>query len=377
MENRHFASIGEDISLLGYGCMRFPTRKSDGMIAVRESRRLLERAHEAGVNYFDTAWNYHKGESEPFLGQILSKWDRKSFHLATKLPTWLAKSPSDAEDIFTRQLQRCRVDYFDFYLAHSLTAEHYATFQASGAYQVLSHEKARGRIRRLGFSFHDRPELLERILDDHQWDFVQLQLNYLDWDLQDAKRQYEIVTQRGLPVIVMEPVRGGALASLTPAARAVLEEAAPGRSAASWALRYAASLPGVMTVLSGMSAMDQVEDNIASMSPFQPLSEEERAVLARAVEVYRSAGTIPCTGCRYCTDCPRHVDIPRIFAIYNQFCVDGKKSSFDNTWDLIPESMRPEQCVRCGQCVDRCPQHIVIPDRLAEVAAAAAEAAKG
>ena len=215
MEKRHFASIGEDISLLGYGCMRFPTRKSDGMIAVRESRRLLERAHEAGVNYFDTAWNYHRGESEPFLGQVLSKWDRLSYHLATKLPTWLAKSASDVEDIFTRQLQRCRVDYFDFYLAHSITAEHYATFQASGAYQVLSHEKARGRIRRLGFSFHDRPELLEKILDDHQWDFVQLQLNYLDWDLQDAKRQYEIVTQRGLPVIVMEPVRGGALASPT------------------------------------------------------------------------------------------------------------------------------------------------------------------
>ena len=175
----------------------------------------------------------------------------------------------------------------------------------------------------------------------------------------------------------MEPVRGGALASLTPDARSVLEEAAPGKSAASWALRYAASLPGVMTVLSGMSAMEQVEDNISTMSPFQPLTEEDRAVLARAVEVYRSAGTIPCTGCRYCTDCPKHVDIPRIFAIYNQFCVDGKKSSFDNTWDLIPESMRPDQCVRCGQCVDRCPQHIAIPDRIAEVAAAAAEAAKG
>ena len=376
MEYRENKRLNARVSLLGFGGMRFPT-DGEGKIREAEAAGMLRRALEGGVNYFDTAHYYHDSQSEGFLGRALEGVPRDSYYLATKLPVWKVESVSDAQAIFDLQLERLRTGYFDFYLFHALDRKRWQAVKEQDLVEWAEELQRQGKIRRLGFSFHDRPELLERILDDHQWDFVQLQLNYLDWDLQNAKRQYEIVTERGLPVIVMEPVRGGALANLTPAARAVLEEAAPGKSTASWALRYAASLPGVMTVLSGMSAMEQVEDNIATMSPFQPLSEEERAVLARAVEVYRSAGTIPCTGCRYCTDCPRHVDIPRIFAIYNQFCVDGKKSSFDNTWDLIPESMRPDQSVRCGQCVDRCPQHIVIPDRLAEVAAAAAEAAKG
>ncbi len=375
METRLFPSIGAELSLLGYGCMRFPTLP-DGKIDRAESERLLNRAHNAGVNYFDTGWGYHGGESEPFLGTVLSKWDRSSYFLATKLPCWLLKDPDDPERFFSRQLERCRVDYFDFYLAHSITEKNYEILNATGACDYLARQKAEGKIRRLGFSFHDRPELLERMLTEHDWDFVQLQLNYLDWDLQDAKRQYEIAAAHGLPVVVMEPVRGGALATLSEQARAVLNKADPESSIASWAVRFAASLPGVMTVLSGMTAMDQVEDNLNTMTPFRPLSDSERAVLDEALALYRSAATIPCTGCRYCMDCPAGVDIPRVFSIYNQARIKDSREDFDGSWRLLPESARPDACVGCNACVSSCPQHIDIPGRLAEIGAYSREKAE-
>lgn len=375
METRLFPSIGAELSLLGYGCMRFPTLPGGG-IDRAEAQRLLNRAHDAGVNYFDTGWGYHGGESEPFLGSVLPKWDRSSYHLATKLPCWLLKDAGDPERFFTQQLERCGVDYFDFYLAHSITGKNYEAFTATGAYEYLARQKAEGRIRRLGFSFHDRPELLERVIREHAWDFVQLQLNYLDWDLQDAKGQYEIAAAHGLPVVVMEPVRGGALATLSDRAADVLREADPEASTASWAVRFAASLGGVMTVLSGMTAMDQVEDNLKTMTPFRPLSDGERETLDKALALYRSAATIPCTGCRYCMDCPAGVDIPRVFSIYNQARLKDSREDFDGSWRLLPEAARPDACVGCNACVSNCPQHIEIPDRLAEIGAYAKETSK-
>lgn len=377
METRNFPSIGLDVSLLGYGCMRFPTLDGqDARIDEPAAQALIDRALERGVNYFDTAYPYHGGMSEGCLGRALARHPRGSFYLADKLPCWKVKTPQETEALFEEQLERCGVDYFDFYLAHALSVEHYADFEAAGSYEVLERRKAEGKIRRLGFSFHDSPALLERILSEHQWDFVQIQLNYLDWTLQSAKEQYEIIVSHGLPVIVMEPVRGGALAKLSDKACAILKAAAPERSAASWAIRYAASLPGVMTVLSGMSNTAQLEDNLASLSPLVPLSDAERAVLQDALAAYLGAGTIPCTGCRYCMDCPAGVDIPKSFAMYNQFKLDGRTGHLLNSYNYMGAAHQPERCVSCGACRSKCPQHIDIPNRLAEVAQAISEAAK-
>lgn len=372
MEYRSFPSIGADVSLLGFGCMRFPTvNGEDAHIDEPAATALLDAALAGGVNYFDTAYPYHSGQSEPFLARALAaRRPRDSFFLASKLPVWLPKSAEEADQLFERQLARCGVAYFDFYLAHNLSAEHDALFEGYGGYGVLARKKAEGKIRRLGFSFHDRPELLERVIREHEWDFVQLQLNYLDWALQDAQGQYERAASRGLPVVVMEPVRGGALASLTEGARAVLAVAAPGRSTASWAIRFAAGLPGVMTVLSGMSTPEQVADNLSTMSPFAPLSEVERGALDRALSLYRAAGAIPCTGCRYCMECPAGVDIPKTFAAYNQFKTDGSRGHFRNSYDYMGGEHQPTRCVQCGACLSKCPQQIDIPARLAEAAQA-------
>ncbi|SBV91357.1 4Fe-4S binding domain protein [uncultured Eubacteriales bacterium] len=369
MEMRNFPGIRSEVSLLGFGGMRFPTLE-DGTIDATAAAVMLERALAAGVNYFDTAYSYHGGKSETFMGSVLTHHPRASYFLADKLPCWLVKTPEDAERIFEEQLGRCGVEYFDFYLAHALDEENYASFEAAHGYEVLARKKAEGKIRHLGFSFHDTPAVLEQILGGHRWDFAQIQLNYLDWTLQDAKKQYEFITSRGLPVVVMEPVRGGALAKLSDKAADILHAAQPEKSPASWAIRYAASLPGVMTVLSGMSDMDQVEDNLATMNIFAPLTGTERAVLQEALAAYLAAGTIPCTGCRYCMDCPAGVDIPRTFAMYNQYKLDGRTNHFLNSYGYMGEMNQPTRCVACGACLPRCPQHIGIPARLAEVAQA-------
>lgn len=375
MERRRFVSIGADISLLGFGAMRFPTEGGPGTpVDVAAAARLVDRALAGGVNYFDTAYMYHEGTSEAVLGRLLSHHPRNSYYLADKLPIWRAETAQDIDRIFNEQLERCQTDYFDFYLAHALDADHYPKFEALGAYEILKQKKAQGKIRHLGFSFHDIPALLGQILSDHTWDFAQIQLNYLDWTLQDAKAQYEAITAMGLPVVVMEPVRGGALANLSQEAQTILSAAAPGRSAASWAIRFAASLPGVMTVLSGMSNMEQLEDNLSTMSPFAPLSGSDRTVLDGALAAYLAAGTIPCTGCRYCMDCPFGVDIPKHFAMHNQHKLDGRTNHFLNSYDYLGNEHQATRCVRCGACTPLCPQHIAIPDRLEEVVQAAAAA---
>ena len=235
-----------------------------------------------------------------FIGAALEKYPRESFYLATKMPLWKLETQEDMEQVFNEQLANCRVDYFDFYLCHAVDAERFEKIRRIGAFEFLAQKKAEGKIRRLGFSFHDKPAVLRAICAAYPWDFAQLQLNYLDWTVQRAREQYEILQEYGLPCIVMEPVRGGALASLCPEAEAVLKAKAPGRSIASWAIRFAASLPGVLVVLSGMSSEEQLADNLAAMSPFQPLTKSEQNALTRAVRIDKRAQRIPCTGCRYC-----------------------------------------------------------------------------
>jgi aryl-alcohol dehydrogenase-like predicted oxidoreductase len=265
--------------------MRLPQK--DGKIDYPAAEAMVDLAMKSGCNYFDTAYIYHGGESEKFAGDILSRYPRESFYLASKMTVWIADSPSDIERIFQEQLERCHTDYFDYYLLHSVNE---SVWQKSLDFKVLDflkQKKAEGRIRKLGFSFHDTPEFLRKVVAAYPWDFAQIQLNYLDWDLSRAGEQYEILTQAGVPVIIMEPVRGGALASLCPEANALLKGAAPDLGIASWALRYAASLPNVLCVLSGMSDKTQLLDNIGTFSPLNCLTESEQNILSQAIEVHK------------------------------------------------------------------------------------------
>ena len=380
MEMRKFKGIAKEISLLGFGLMRLPlTSESSRDIDYGKSADMVARAIDAGVNYFDTAWVYHEGQSEVFAGNALSKYPRGKYHLATKMPIWVLESQGDLERIFTEQLKKCRVDYFDFYLLHNIGGETYDMSVKYNVYEFLRKKKEAGYIRYLGFSIHDGPDLLDEAVKRWEWDFAQIQLNYIDWDTLDSKRQYQILADRGIPVVVMEPVRGGMLASLQGPAADILKSADANASQASWAIRYAASLPGVITVLSGMTAMEQVEDNLKTFSDFRPVSDEERAVLDKAAAAYRSSGTIPCTGCRYCMDCPSGVDIPRVFGIYNHYKTVNTvnptmaKIVFINTYRTLSESQKAHNCIACGACASHCPQGIDIPKFMKEIADFAAE----
>ena len=372
MEYRELRGGKEKVSLLGFGCMRLPRLHPDKPeIDTELGQRMVDYAYSHGVNYFDTAYPYHEGLSESFIGAALSKYPRESYNLVTKLPTWLINGEADIEHYFNEQLQKCGVDYFDFYLIHSLNAERFETVQKLHIFENLCELKAKGKIRHIGFSFHDKPDVLERILAAHDWEFAQIQLNYLDWELQDARRQYELIEQKGIQCTIMEPVRGGMLATLTPEAVDCFQQANPNVSTASWAIRYAASLPNVLTVLSGMTNFDHVTDNVATMEAFRPLSQQEREVIDHALAAYRKAVTIPCTGCRYCMDCPAGVSIPEAFAAYNRYATSKSRSMFEELYHALDAGQRADNCVACGTCLPKCPQHIDIPKHMKEIAALA------
>ncbi len=368
MEKRKYKGQ-EDVSLLGFGLMRLPKVDPDKPdIDFEPAAEMVDYAYRHGVTYFDTAWPYHQGLSEPFAGQVLTKYPRESYQLATKLPTWLLKSEADVDEYFGKQLERCKTDYFDFYLVHSLSDDSWPNVAKYNVYEQLKEKQRQGKIRRLGFSFHFTPELLEEITDTYEWDFAQIQLNYVDWELQDAKREYEILKSRGIPVVIMEPVRGGALVTLCQQSIDIFKKADPDASIASWAVRYAASLPEVITVLSGMSTLEQVKDNVKTMTPFKPLSDAERVTIDEALEAYRKTGTIPCTACRYCMDCPAGVDIPKTFAIYNDYKVKEIPHFFQGNYELMGESKQAHNCIECGACVPLCPQGIDIPANMKLIA---------
>ncbi|MBQ9337028.1 MAG: aldo/keto reductase [Lentisphaeria bacterium] len=349
--------------------MRLPTLSPDKPdIDYATAKKMIASAMKAGCNYFDTAYMYHGGRSEKCLGELLQDYSRDSYYLTDKMPVWFARTPADLERIFNEQLERCKTTYFDFYLVHSLGAANWKMAKRLKAYDFLAQKKKEGKIRKLGFSFHDTPELLAEIVKAHPWDFVQLQLNYLDWELYRSREQYEIATKAGLPVIVMEPLRGGALASLSPDAVEILRKAEPGLSTASWAFRYLAGLPNVLCILSGMTLPEHVEDNIRTFSPIKPLSESDRKTLDEALAAYRKRLAVPCTSCKYCMPCPVGVEIPKIFGLYNQYKISGNKWLFSNNYSSIPEDARADACVNCGKCMKQCPQKIKIPDMLRQIA---------
>ena len=361
----------KNVSLLGFGCMRLPMK--NGEIDTELTADLFDYAIRHGVNYFDTAWPYLGGKSETVVGEILKKYPRDSFYLADKCPTWLIESESDVERIFNEQLKKCQTGYFDYYLIHALDASRWETAKKYNIYETLAKLKEQGKIKNIGFSFHDTPDVLEEIINAHPWDFCQLQINYIDWTLQDAKRQYELAADKNIPVVVMEPLRGGNLATLSPQAVNILKQADKDASPAAWGLRYVASLPNVLTVLSGMNVMAHLKENVAALTDFKPLNDSERAVLDKARGVYMGEGLIPCTECRYCKDCPLGINIAGFFAAFNAHAVAKEKRkahTFLNQWKFAKsQGETPDKCISCGLCEQHCPQHIEIREKLKEVQA--------
>ncbi len=359
-----FEKTNDEISLLGFGCMRFPVIDGeDNKIDYEKSLEMIDSAYRNGVNYFDTAFGYHGGESEKFVGVALKRYPRESFYLASKMPPWFVKEKSDLERIFNEQLERCQVEYFDFYLEHSLNDENYDKLEAFDTYNFLLDKKKEGKIRNLGFSFHGSLECLERITSDHEWDFCQLQYNYLDAETSDTLKEYEIIKKHNLPLIVMEPVRGGALANLCDEANALLKAERPNESIASWAIRYAASNDSILTVLSGMSDENQVKDNIKTMSDFQPITENDKIVLDKAVKIFKEYFNVPCTKCRYCTkDCPQGIDIPEMLNIWGRYRLEKRAEDYINRYHKVEESARAKNCISCHLCESFCPQNIKIVD---------------
>ena len=370
MQKRILKSDGTPVSLLGMGAMRLPTVNNQAANIDKEAAfAMFDYAYANGVNYFDTAYPYHMGQSEIITGKALSRYPRESWLLANKLPGWLLQEVGDAERIFNEQLEKCGVEYFDFYLCHNIQKRDLTKYPEFKVMEFLSRMKAEGKIRRLGFSFHEDIEFLEKVCSYYDWDFGQLQLNYLDWELQDAKTQYAILEKYNIPCIVMEPVRGGALADLCPEANAIFKNAAPDKSIASWAMRYAADFPNVLTVLSGASDMEQMQDNIRTMSSFAPLSKAERKTIAAALAVFKEKFSLPCTACRYCMDCPAGIDIPAMLAIYNQYLLSKNGWEYHACYSGFPEGARARNCTACGICMEHCPQSIDIPEQMRRITA--------
>ena len=369
VSRRRYKETALTVPMLGYGMMRLP--RLNGEIDYETVQKQVALAMKHGVNYFDTAWFYHGGESENCAGKVLSKYPRSSYMLADKMPVSHLRRTADVERIFNEQLKKCKTEYFDFYLLHALNAGSWKKAQKLKVYEFLKQKKAEGKIRHLGFSFHDTPQVLQEIASACPWDFAQIQLNYLDWTIYRSREQYEILTRLNIPVIVMEPLRGGALATLNQEAREVFKRSNPEVSTASWAFRYVGSLPNVLCILSGMTMTEHLEDNIKTFTDFKPLSPDEQRVIDTAINAYQKTGIILCTACRYCMPCPVGVNIPGNFTNYNNLKISGNKSRFERSYKRMDKKQQASACVSCGLCKKKCPQKIDIPAMLKKVAAAA------
>lgn len=364
MEYREMKKDGIKPSLLGFGCMRFPLLKN-GKIDRVQSEAMMDVAIKAGVTYIDTAYPYHEQESELFVGEVMKKYPRDSFYLATKCSLWYIESHEDAIKMFENQLERLQVDYVDFYLLHSLSKELWDKVLRLDVLSYLLEMKKQGKILQLGFSFHDEYEVFEEIIRYTDWDFCQIQLNYIDTEIQAGMNGYALAKELGIPLVIMEPIKGGTLARLSEDMEEKFKQIHPDWSLSSWALRWVASLDNVKVILSGMSTMEHVTDNLNTFTNFTVLNDVEQATVGEVAHMIHSRKKNGCTGCNYCMPCPYGVNIPRNFRIWNDYGVyrDVNKAKA-RYFTHCPPEQRSDMCQWCGACEPLCPQSIAIREDL-------------
>lgn len=366
---------GLKLSALGMGNMRLPVMEgNDSKIDKAKTKEMLDFCFDAGINYFDTAYGYHAGNSELVVGEILEGHDRNTFYLASKFPGYDSSNMSKVKEIFEEQLKKCRVDYFDFYLFHNVCEANIDGYldPKFGIYDYLMEQKKNGRIKHLGFSTHGSHETIKRFLDAYGKDmeFCQIELNYYDWTFQDAKGTVEMLDKWNIPVWVMEPVRGGQLATLPEEATAKLKAARPNEDVPAWAFRFLQGIKSVTMILSGMSNMDQLKANVATFDERKPLNKEEEELILGIAEDMIKKTTVHCTACHYCVSkCPQELDIPHLLKLYNEAMVEGSGNFISAMGiSVLPEDKRPDKCVACESCMEVCPQNIEIPKHLADFA---------
>lgn len=363
------------LSALGMGAMRLPVVDGDdSRIDEKKAEEMVAYAMENGVNYYDTAWGYHGGNSELVMGKALKNYPRESFYLASKFPGYDLANMDKVEEIFEKQLEKCQVEYFDFYLFHNVCEMNIDAYldPKYGIFEYLMKQKENGRIRHLGFSAHGRMDVLKRFLDAYgeHMEFCQLQLNYLDWTFQNAKEKVELMREHNIPVWVMEPVRGGKLASLDPENESKLKALRPEESIAAWAFRFLQSVPEVKVVLSGMSNMEQMQENIRTYGEDKPLNKKEMDTLMGIAEDMVKKNVVPCTACHYCVDhCTQGLDIPRLLELYNEHAFTGGGFIAPMALSAIPEDKHPDACIGCRSCEAVCPQQIKISEVMADFVA--------
>ena len=363
------------LSALGMGAMRLPVVDGDdSKIDEAAAFAMVDEAMARGVNYYDTAWGYHSGNSELVMGKALARHPREKFYLATKFPGYDLSNMGKVEEIFEKQLEKCQVEYFDFYLFHNVCEMNIDAYldPKYGTYDYLLAQKKNGRIRHLGFSTHGDYDVMKRFLEAYGKDmeFCQIQLNYLDWDFQDAKRKVELLDQWNIPVWVMEPLRGGKLASLAPEDEAKLKALRPDEGIPAWAFRYLQSIPSVVVTLSGMSNMEQMKENIATFETDKPLNETELETLHAIAQGMVKKIVLPCTACHYCTShCPQGLDIPNLLSLYNEHCFTQGGFIAPMALSAIPADKQPSACIGCRSCEAVCPQGIKISEAMADFTA--------
>lgn len=363
------------LSALGMGTMRLPVVDGDdSKIDEAAAFAMVDEAMARGVNYYDTAWGYHNGNSELVMGKALARHPREKFYLATKFPGYDLSNMGKVEEIFEKQLEKCQVEYFDFYLFHNVCEMNIDAYldPKYGTYDYLLAQKKNGRIRHLGFSAHGDYDVMKRFLEAYGKDmeFCQIQLNYLDWDFQDAKRKVELLNQWNIPVWVMEPLRGGKLASLAPEDEAKLKALRPDEGIPAWAFRYLQSIPSVVVTLSGMSNMEQMKENIATFETDKPLNETELETLHAIAQGMVKKIVLPCTACHYCTShCPQGLDIPNLLSLYNEHCFTQGGFIAPMALSAIPADKQPSACIDCRSCEAVCPQGIKISEAMADFTA--------
>lgn len=362
------------LSALGMGAMRLPViNGDDGNVDEKAVEEMVDYAMAHGVNYYDTAWGYHNGLSERVMGKALSKYPRENFYLATKFPGYDLSNMDKVEAIFEEQLKKCGVEYFDFYLFHNVCEMNidYYLDEKYGIFDYLVRQKKAGRIRHLGFSAHGEYNVIKRFLEAYgsEMEFCQLQINYLDWDFQDARKKVELLKEYHLPVWVMEPLRGGKLASLAEADEKKLKELRPDETIPAWAFRFLQSIPEVTVVLSGMSSLPQMKENIETFGTDKPLNETEMETLLSIADGMVKKIALPCTACHYCVShCPQELDIPGLLALYNEHCFTEGGFIAPMALSSYPKEKLPSACVGCGSCAAVCPQRIDIPGAMADFA---------